>query len=75
METGKFLTFAVCTVMLWGIQSILSHSFNSGGKMNLIATVTKVLGFMMFIVITVFAFDAANFGNAKAFTDADGHAV
>ncbi|KWZ76523.1 MAG: amino acid permease [Weizmannia coagulans] len=75
METGKFLTFAVCTVMLWGIQSILSHSFNSGGKMNLVATVTKVLGFMMFIVITVFAFDAANFGNAKAFTDADGHAV
>ncbi|GER66688.1 arginine:ornithine antiporter [Weizmannia acidilactici] len=75
LETGKFLTFVVCTAMLWGIQWILAQNFNSGGKMNLVATVTKVLGFMMFIVITVFAFDDANFGNAKAFVDAKGNAV
>ncbi len=75
LETGKFFTFAVCTVMLWGIQWILAGNFNSGGKMNLVATITKVLGFMMFIIITVFAFNAANFGHAAAFTDANGHAI
>ncbi|MGG4036651.1 amino acid permease [Heyndrickxia ginsengihumi] len=75
LEIGKFLTFAVCTVMLWGIQLILARNINSGGKVNLVATITKVLGFMMFILLTVFAFDAANFGNAKEFIDAKGNSI
>ncbi|RFU60111.1 amino acid permease [Bacillus sp. V59.32b] len=73
LEIGKLTTFLICSIMLWGIQAILSRSFNSAGKMNLIATVTKVLGFTLFIVVTVFIFDTANLGNAKDFVDAKGH--
>ena len=75
LEMGKAVTFMVCTVMLWGIQAILSKSFNSGGKLNLIATIAKVIGFGLFIVLTLFIFDAANLGNSKEFVDKAGKAV
>lgn len=75
LEYGKFLTFIICTVMLWGIQFILSKSFNAAGKLNLTATITKVIGFLLFVIVTVFVFDAANLGNAKAFIDASGNKV
>ena len=58
--------------MLWGIQWILSKSFNSAGKMNLMATITKVIGFALFIIFTLFIFDKANLGSAKEFVDASG---
>ncbi|MGE8204868.1 amino acid permease [Heyndrickxia sp. NPDC080065] len=72
LEAGKLITFIVCSVMLWGIQFILSKSFNSAGKMNLMATVSKIIGFGLFIVATIFIFDKANLGNAKEFVDATG---
>ncbi len=65
IETGKFITFMVCTVMLWGIQWILARSFNAAGSLNLLATVAKVIGFTLFVVFVVFVFNAANFGNAN----------
>lgn len=75
LEYGKAITFAVCSVILWGIQSILSKSFNSAGKMNLLATVTKVIGFALFIVLTLFVFDRANLGDAKQFINEGGKAI
>jgi arginine:ornithine antiporter / lysine permease len=75
LELGKTITFLVCTTMLWGIQWILSQNFHRAGKMNLLATVTKVLGFALFIVLTIFVFDAANLGNGKEFIDSTGNQV
>ncbi|MBE3569941.1 MAG: amino acid permease [Bacillales bacterium] len=75
LEVGKLTTFLVCTVMLWGIQWILTRSFDGAGKINLTATVAKVLGFTLFVVFTIFAFDQSNLGNAKQFVDSAGKAV
>jgi arginine:ornithine antiporter / lysine permease len=75
IETGKFITFMVCTVMLWGIQWILARSFNAAGSLNLLATVAKVIGFALFVVLIVFVFNAANFGNANDFINAKGKHV
>jgi arginine:ornithine antiporter / lysine permease len=75
LETGKFITFMVCTVMLWGIQWILARSFNAAGRLNLLATVAKVIGFALFVVLIVFVFNAANFGNANDFINAKGKHV
>jgi arginine:ornithine antiporter/lysine permease len=75
LETGKFITFMVCTVMLWGIQLILARSFNAAGGLNLLATVAKVIGFTLFVVIVVFVFNASNFGNANDYINAKGHHV
>jgi len=75
LEVGKLITFLVCTVMLWGIQWILTRSFDGAGKINLTATVAKVLGFTLFVVLTIFAFDQSNLGNAKHFVDSTGKAV
>jgi arginine:ornithine antiporter / lysine permease len=75
LELGKLITFLVCSVMLWGIQAILSKSFNSAGKVNLVTTVAKVLGFAFFIVVTLFIFDVANFANGKDFVDKSGSAI
>ncbi|MBU5211334.1 amino acid permease [Heyndrickxia oleronia] len=72
LEYGKTITFIICSIMLWGIQWILSKSFNSAGKMNLMATITKVIGFALFIIFTLFIFDKANLGSAKEFVDASG---
>lgn len=75
LELGKALTFLVCTAMLWGIQWILTHNFNSGGKVNLVTTVAKVIGFALFIVVTIFIFDATNLGLGEAFVNLDGEKV
>ncbi|AIE60241.1 Putative arginine/ornithine antiporter [Bacillus methanolicus MGA3] len=75
LELGKTITFLVCTVMLWGIQWILTQNFHYAGKMNLVATVAKVLGFALFIALTIFIFDAANLGNGKEFVDSSGNHV
>ena len=72
LELGKFLNFAVCTSMLWGIHFILYRNFTSAGNINLLATITKVLGFGLFIIATIFIFDSANLMNGKEFVDATG---
>lgn len=64
LELGKFISFLVCTSLLWGLQTILANRFDSIGKLNLVATAAKIIGFTLFIILTVFAFDASNLGNA-----------
>ncbi|CAG9613067.1 Arginine/ornithine antiporter [Bacillus rhizoplanae] len=75
LELGKALTFAVCSIMLWGIQYILSQNIDHAGNMNLLATVAKIIGFTMFIIITLFIFNAANFGDSQTFMNEAGKSI
>ncbi|RDX02952.1 amino acid permease [Listeria kieliensis] len=59
---GQALTFAVCTVLLWGIAFIISKGVSGAGKINLLATIAKVGGFFLFIIIAVFSFQSAKMG-------------
>ncbi|EUJ33559.1 putative arginine/ornithine antiporter YvsH [Listeria floridensis FSL S10-1187] len=59
---GQVLTFAVCTVLLWGIAFIISRGVSGAGKINLVATIAKVGGFFLFIIIAVFSFQSAKMG-------------
>ncbi len=62
IQLGKIITFGVCTVLLWGIHFILVSSMNRAGKLNFVATASKVAGFALFIVAALFAFQSSNFG-------------
>lgn len=75
LELGKGITFLVCSIMLWGIQWILTHNFNHAGKINLITTVAKIIGFVLFIVITLSIFDSTNLGFGDSFTNVEGEQV
>ncbi|MGE8079444.1 amino acid permease [Peribacillus loiseleuriae] len=72
LELGKTLTFAVCSLALWGIHTITVSSYNGAGKINFIATLTKVLGFAFFIFITLFIFDSSNLSSGGGFQDSEG---
>ncbi|MGI6187305.1 MAG: amino acid permease, partial [Brevibacillus sp.] len=63
VEKGKFTTFLVCTALLWGFHTLLVRGLNGAGKLNFLSTATKVLGFVLFIVVCLFAFNAANMGD------------
>ncbi|WP_139488684.1 amino acid permease [Brevibacillus dissolubilis] len=60
LEVGKLTTFLVCSALLWGTHAIINQGVSGAGKLNFIATATKVIGFALFIVAAVFAFDSAN---------------
>ncbi|MFY0545073.1 amino acid permease [Brevibacillus sp. H7] len=63
IEKGKLTTFLVCTVLLWGIHTLLVRGLNGAGKLNFLSTATKVLGFVLFICACLLAFDSANMGS------------
>ncbi|PLT30446.1 amino acid permease [Peribacillus deserti] len=76
LKVGNALTFAVCSILLWGTHFIILKGFESAGKINFAATATKVLGFFLFILIGLFAFEK---GNVMPFVapklDEAGHSV
>jgi len=51
LETGRALTFTICTAVLWAIHWILCRDFSSGGKISVLATTAKVAGFLLFILL------------------------
>ncbi|MBA2870583.1 arginine:ornithine antiporter/lysine permease [Anoxybacillus calidus] len=75
LEVGKALTFTVCSVVLWGIQWILSRDFNNAGNINILATGTKVVGFLLYIILTVWIFDASNLGDGFQFVNQEGQSL
>jgi arginine:ornithine antiporter/lysine permease len=75
LEVGKALTFTVCSVVLWGIQWILSRDFNYAGNINILATGTKVVGFLLYIILTVWIFDASNLGDGFEFINQEGQSL
>ncbi|MGD8191159.1 amino acid permease [Brevibacillus ginsengisoli] len=62
IEIGKLITFAVCSALLWGLNAILLRGLNGAGKLNFFATTTKVIGFALFILVALYAFNSANLG-------------
>jgi arginine:ornithine antiporter/lysine permease len=73
VETGKFITFLVCSALLWSIHFILIRGLTGAGKLNFVATFTKILGFALFMGVALYAFDRSNLGSLYApVTDADG---
>lgn len=62
IQIGKLLTFFVCTITLWGTHIILKSNVNSAGKLNFVATASKVIGFLFFIVSALFVFQTSNLG-------------
>ncbi|WP_088840692.1 amino acid permease [Listeria sp. ILCC797] len=62
LAEGQLVTFFVCSVLLWGVAFIISRGVSAAGKINLIATIAKVIGFFLFIIVAVFAFQSAKMG-------------
>ncbi|WP_136605326.1 amino acid permease [Paenibacillus dokdonensis] len=62
LKAGNTLTFLVCSVLLWGTYAICQKGMNGAGRLNFIATATKVIGFVLFIVIALFSFEQSNIG-------------
>lgn len=60
LRVGNALTFFVCTILLWGTHFIILNGIENAGKLNLLATVAKVAGFLLFILIALFAFQKSN---------------
>ncbi|RDI45958.1 amino acid permease [Falsibacillus pallidus] len=60
LKTGNALTFLVCTLLLWTTHFIILRGLENAGKLNFAATATKVIGFFLFIVIALFAFEKTN---------------
>ncbi|MDR7072411.1 amino acid permease [Fictibacillus barbaricus] len=63
IELGKLVTFIVCTALLWFTHFILVKSMNVAGKLNFIATASKVIGFMLFIAAALFAIESTLLAN------------
>ncbi|MEH7178952.1 amino acid permease [Neobacillus vireti] len=60
LKVGNGLTFIVCTVLLWGTHLIILRGLESAGKLNFAATAAKVAGFLVFIIVGLFAFEKTN---------------
>ncbi|MDR4314962.1 arginine/ornithine antiporter [Niallia circulans] len=76
LYVGNALTFLVCTILLWGTHWIILNGLENAGKLNILATSAKVIGFMLFIIIALFAFETSNilpFAEPKV--NAAGHSV
>ncbi|WP_174234276.1 amino acid permease [Bacillus sp. V59.32b] len=60
LKVGNALTFIVCTILLWGTHLIILKGHDTAGKLNFLATAAKVIGFFLFILVGLFAFQKAN---------------
>jgi len=76
LKVGNGLTFIVCSIMLWGVHYIILRGMESAGKFNFVVTAAKVLGFFIFIMIGLFAFEKSNITPfLVARTDDAGHSL
>lgn len=60
LKLGNLLTFLICTILLWGTHFIILRGIESAGKLNFWATLSKIIGFLLFIIAGLFAFEASN---------------
>lgn len=60
LKVGNALTFLVCSLLLWGIHFIILRGLENAGKLNFLATSAKVIGFALFILVGLYAFQKAN---------------
>ncbi|QQE77529.1 amino acid permease [Alicyclobacillus sp. SO9] len=57
---GNLLTFVVASLLLWLVHTMILKGIEGAGRINLLATAAKVIGFVFFIVITLFVFQKSN---------------
>lgn len=60
LTVGRLTTFIICSVLLWGLHTLILNGIESAGKVNLLATLAKVAGFVLFIIATLFVFQASH---------------
>ncbi|GGH81206.1 arginine:ornithine antiporter/lysine permease [Pullulanibacillus pueri] len=60
LTVGHLLTFIICSVLLWGLHFLILRGIEGAGKVNLIATAAKLIGFLLFIIATLFIFQSSN---------------
>ncbi|PLR92683.1 amino acid permease [Bacillus sp. T33-2] len=60
IKVGNALNFTVCTILLWGTHFIILRGLEQAGKLNFAATAAKVVGFLLFIIVGLFAFQTSN---------------
>lgn len=60
VTVGNMLTFLVCSLLLWGMHSIIMQGIQGAGRLNFAATAAKVAGFLFFIIISLFMFEKSN---------------
>lgn len=60
LRVGNVLTFLTCSVLLWGMHTLVLRGMEGAGKVNFVATTAKVLGFALFIIAALFAFQSSN---------------
>jgi len=76
LTIGHSLNFVVCSLLLWGTHFLALRGIEGAGRLNLIATATKVIGFALFIIIALFAFQSSTMGQfAAAHIDAEGRSA
>lgn len=76
LKVGNGLTFIVCSILLWGTHFIILRGMESAGKLNFAATAAKVIGFLVFIIVGLFAFQKSNILPFMATRlDSAGHAI
>lgn len=75
LKVGNGLTFIVCTILLWGTHFIILRGMENAGKLNFAATAAKVVGFAIFIIVGLFAFEQSNMLPFVADRMGDGQAV
>lgn len=59
LKVGNFLTFVVCTILLWATHFLVLRGIEGAGKLNFMATAAKVIGFVVFIIIGLTAFQSS----------------
>ncbi|WP_445486930.1 amino acid permease [Niallia sp. 03133] len=59
LKVGNALTFFVCTILLWGTHFIILRGIENAGKLNFMATAAKVVGFLLFIIVALLAFQTS----------------
>jgi arginine:ornithine antiporter / lysine permease len=60
VTSGGLITFIVCSILLWGVHFLILSGVEGAGKVNFLATAAKVLGFLLFILACLFAFQSSN---------------
>lgn len=60
LKAGNVITFFVCSALLWAVHFLILRGVTGAGQVSFVATAAKVVGFVFFIVLTLFVFQASN---------------
>ena len=75
IKVGNGLTFIVCSLLLWGTHFLILRGMEEAGRLNFAATAAKVVGFVIFIIVGLFAFEKSNILPFMATREVAGHTI